>query len=118
MQVVPPTQVAPSRITASDEPGTLAPVPPVVVPHIVVSLAVMVQAVLHVRKRFAASASKQNSKNRMAASQRMSFVPEGDRHGGSGSVRGIVRGIPRRYAIRNSSGEWQSERKRDVKAAH
>jgi hypothetical protein len=44
-------------MTVSPEPGTLAPVPPVVVPQIVVSIAVMVQAVLHVRKRFAALAT-------------------------------------------------------------
>ena len=54
VQVVPPTQVAPSRITSSDAPGTLAPVPPVVVPQIDVSTAVIVQVVLHVRKRLAA----------------------------------------------------------------
>lgn len=75
VQVVPPTHVAPSRTTASLEPGTLAPVPPVVVPQIVVSLAVMVQVVLHVRKRLAASASAQNSRSRNAVSHFTALAP-------------------------------------------
>jgi hypothetical protein len=56
VQVVVPTHVPPSMITSSPLPGTEAPVPPLAVPHIDVSAAVMVHVVAHVRNRFAACA--------------------------------------------------------------
>jgi len=56
VQVVPPTQVALSKVTVSLAPGTEAPVPPETEPHIEVSDGVMVQVVGQVRKRAAASA--------------------------------------------------------------
>jgi len=55
VQVVPPTQVALSMITASALPGTDAPVtPPVVVDHIVVEEPFQVQVVTQTAKRLAA----------------------------------------------------------------
>jgi len=54
--VVPPTQVAASRITSSVVVGTEAPVPPLVDPQIEVSIAVIVHVVAHVKKRLAACA--------------------------------------------------------------
>ena len=58
VHVTPPTHVAASRITASPDPGTDAPVaPPVVVDHIAVLDASQVQAAVQTAKRLAASAA-------------------------------------------------------------
>lgn len=57
VQVTPPTQVAPSNITASPEPGTDAPVaPPVDVDHIAVLELSHVHVTVHTPNRLAASA--------------------------------------------------------------
>jgi len=69
VHVVPPTQVAPSNITASADPGTEAPVaPPVVVDHIAVLTPSHVQFVAHTAKRLAASADSDSKQSAMRES--------------------------------------------------
>lgn len=73
VQVVPPTQVAASKITASTPDGTDAPVaPPVVVDHMAVLAASQVQVVVHTANRLAAWAAQGRSRvrNSMSAARR------------------------------------------------
>ena len=61
VQVTPPTQVAPSNIAVSLEPGTDAPgAPPVVVLHIAVEALSQVQAAVQMAKRLAATAGSRS----------------------------------------------------------
>lgn len=83
VHVVPPTQVAASSVTVSDAPGTLAPVaPPEEADHIEVSAAVIVHAVVHTKKREAASAlvHRESSVTSSNTNLAMSFVSDVDVH--------------------------------------
>src|SRR5258708_7897022 len=77
VQVVPPTQVAASKITASAAPGTEAPVaPPVLVDHIAVDEPSHVQVVVQTANRFAALATvvAKQRKNKARAKRRIMEV--------------------------------------------